>query len=352
MTTLDALLADPEWFPETLDTSGDMIRFARVTAAGLRATPFLDQRMAPIVTDRREAPLSQAVKTWRSDKARKTHTPAFIFHSAFCCSTLLARALDAPGTCLALKEPDILMALANALRVDETLKRDARAANQIVDFIFELLGRRFTGGERILLKPTNSANNLLPHALRLKAPSLALYGDLRSFLVSVIKKGEPCKAFVRLQYNIFSLDPGGLSAIPHRQAMGLTDLQVAAMIWRHQLELFTRELEQSRGNNPVSLDFRALLESPAECLAAVSRHLKLRHLPADLTQIANGPVFRQNSKDAQEEYDSARRDAEEAELDARHGETLDLIVPWAMGLNLGQAFDLPLPRPLTVASAG
>lgn len=346
MTTLDALLADPEWFPESLDSGRGLISFARVTADGLRETPFLDKRMNAIITERRMVGLADAMKAWRAGKARKTHMPAFIFHSAFCCSTLLARALDAPGTCIALKEPDILMALANSLRIDERLKRDSRAANQLVDFIFELLGRRFASGERVLVKPTNSANNLLPHALRVKAPTLIIYGDLRSFLVSVIKKGEPCKAFVRLQYNIFVLDEGGLAAIPHRQAMGLTDLQAAAMVWRHQLELFAGELAQPRAGNPASLDFRVLLDDPAASLAAASKHLGLRHSSAALNETANGPVFRQNSKDSGEDYDSARRDAEEAALDAAHGETLDLIVPWGLDVNLGRALVLPLPRPL------
>ena len=350
MNDLESILSDPAWFPENLDTGRDVIRFARVTADGLRSTPFLDQRMAPIVSDRRDVRLSDAMTAWRANKARKTHIPAFIFHSAFCCSTLLARALDLPGTCLSLKEPDILMGLSNAIRVDENLKRNPDAQNQLVDFVFELLGRRFATGERVLLKPTNSANNLLGHALRLNAPTLTLYGDLRSFLVSVIKKGEPGRGFVRLQYNIFSLDPGALGAIPQRQAMGFTDLQVAALIWRHQLESFTAHLAQARAGNPASLDFRKLLGDPAATLLAVSKHLKFRHGREALSATANGPVFKQNSKDAQEEYDSARRDQEEAALEARHGETLDLIVPWANNVTLDRPLSLPLPNAVSAAS--
>ena len=349
MNDLESILSDPAWFPETMDTGRDVIRFARVTADGLRATPFLDQRMAPIVSDRRDLRLSEAMTAWRTNKARKTHIPAFIFHSAFCCSTLLARAMDMPGTCLSLKEPDILMGLANAIRVDENLMRNVDAQNRLVDFVFGLLGRRFKTGERILLKPTNSANNLLSHALRVKAPTLTLYGDLRSFLVSVIKKGEPGRGFVRLQYNIFSLDPGALGTIQQRQAMGFTDLQVAALIWRHQLEGFTSQLANPRSGHPASLDFRELLAEPAASLAEISKHLKFRHGREALSDIAHGSVFKQNSKDAQEEYDSARRDEEEAALEARHGETLDLIVPWANNITLDRALSLPLPNPLNVA---
>ena len=344
MTNPDAILADPAWFPEAIDTGRDIIRFARVTRDGLAKTAFLDQRMAPIVTGRTDLRLSEAMKVWKSDKSRKPRMPAFLFHSAFCCSTLLARALDAPGTCLALKEPDILMQLANALRVDEGLKRNPEAAQTLCEFVFGLLARPFTKGERVLVKPTNSANNLIGAVRKAGAPALILYGDLRSFLVSVIKKGEACKGFVRLQYNIFSLDPGGLSAIPHRQAMGLTDLQVAALVWRHQMEEFSSHLDMQ--SDLASLDFKDLLADTAPTLKAVARQLKLRLTNDQIDAAVSGPVFRQNSKESGEAYDPETRGQDEAAIEASHRETLDLIVPWANSLTLRREISLPLPRAL------
>ncbi|MEE2566625.1 hypothetical protein [Hyphobacterium marinum] len=348
MTKLDDLLADPGWFPEAMDTGRDTLRFARVSRDGLAKTPFLDQRMAPVISDRRDVRLSEALAAWDADKARKVRMPAFLFHSAFCCSTLLAKALDAPGACLALKEPDILMHLANALRVDEALKRDPARAKRLSAFIFGLLGRQFAKGERVLVKPTNSGNNLITPVREAGAPALLLYGDLRSFLISVIKKGEPCKGFMRLQYNIFSLDPGGLGAIPHRQAMGFTDLQVAALVWRHQMEAFAGALERDR--DLASLDFTALLDRPEAVLTAVSRHLKLRHGSARIAAAATGPVFRENSKDAGEAYDPERRERDAAALEATHKDTLDLIEPWAAKLTLSRPASLPLPHPLDIAA--
>jgi hypothetical protein len=37
----------------------------------------------------------------------------FVFHTAFCCSTLLARALDVPGSSMGLKEPSVLVDFAS-----------------------------------------------------------------------------------------------------------------------------------------------------------------------------------------------------------------------------------------------
>ena len=39
--------------------------------------------------------------------AARPATMHFIFHSAFCCSTVLARAFDIPGIAMGLKEPPI-----------------------------------------------------------------------------------------------------------------------------------------------------------------------------------------------------------------------------------------------------
>lgn len=135
----------------------------------------------------------------------------------------MARALDIPGQSLALKEPDILMGLAHAYRMAK-IDPARRKVDQSRDLVLRLLARPHQGNEQILVKLTNTANNLAPMMAASDARIILLYGDLKGFLVSVLKKGEACKAFVRKQYSIFALDPEGVSGIPERQALGLTDL--------------------------------------------------------------------------------------------------------------------------------
>ena len=239
---LTELISDPCWFPAALDSKAETMTFARVDRNSLSAEPFLDQRMSGSVTGYETAGLAAVIGAVAQ---QRQSTPTFLFHSAFCCSTLLARSLDQHGTTLALKEPDILMGLANAIRVDAELRKSAQRSDALVRTVFTLLSRNFSSAENVLVKPTNSANNLLPFAIAAGAPVLLLYGGLRSFLVSVLKKGEACKSFVRQQYNIFALDSVGVAAIPQRQAVGFTDLQIAATVWRHQMELFQRAIDSS-----------------------------------------------------------------------------------------------------------
>jgi hypothetical protein len=341
LSPLAALLEDSEWFPTGLSQDYRTVLFGRTTRDALANEAFLDQRMSDAVTDVQQHPVD-AINATQDLAAYEP--PAFIFHSAFCCSTLLARALDIPGQCLSLKEPDVLMGAANALRMQE----DAAANTALVRSITGLLSRRFDAAESILIKPTNSANNLLPHMADLGSKVLILYGDLRSFLVSVLKKGEACKSFVRTQYNIFALDDPGVATIPARQAMTFTDLQVAALVWRHQLESFQRELLARPDSNIASLDFRSLVEHPAATLEAVARHLGLSHERSQLDDIANGPVFSRNAKFGDEAYDAGQRARDEASVAEQHAEALDQVEQWAQSLSLGTAFDLPLAKPLAI----
>ena len=340
MAQLPELLNDPAWFPAAIDTKAGTLGFAHIDRDSLSKEAFLDQRMAGSVTARETVGLAEVIAAFSSQQKR---VPAFIFHTAFCCSTLLARALDAPGTALALKEPDVLMGLANILRVDAELRQSPERAEALLHTIFGLLARRFAIDERILVKPTNAANNLLPSAVRSGARAVLLYGDLRSFLVSVLKKGEACKAFVRQQYNIFSLDADGLAAIPQRQAVAFTDLQAATVVLRHQMELFQRTLAASRREQTVSLDFKVLMANPVAVLQGVARHLDLPHSDAALESIVNGPIFTRNAKFADQAYDAGLRDQDAQAIEERYGETLDLIENWGGQLDLGTKLQVPLP---------
>ncbi|MBB5519682.1 hypothetical protein [Amphiplicatus metriothermophilus] len=345
MTDVQALAADPCWLPEAYDAARGVLRFARIDRAGLAREPFLDRRMEGSVTARAEASLDAVARAL--GRTAPAPVPAFIFHTAFCCSTLLARALDAPGACLSLKEPNILLDLANAGRVDERLRRDPAAFARLFQLVARLLARPHAQGERVLIKPTNTASTLAQAALAAGSPCLFLYGDLEEFLISILKKGEEGRVFARQLYNIFALDGVGLAAIPPRQAMGFTDLQVAAVVWRHQIEQFAQLLAAApAGARIASLDFRRLLAGPARTLKAVSRALDLPISDEALEAAAAGEIFARNAKFADQTYDAAKREAEEKALRERWRAELDIIGRWAGQLHLGADARFPLPRAL------
>src|SRR5690348_13589887 len=100
----------------------------------------------------------------------------FIFHTAFCCSTLMLKALDVPGRTFGLKEPDVLINLANRfIRSDDPENRER------LRLVLRLLSRPFESGETMIVKPTNFANRLIMPVLEMSPGTRAvlLYSDVR-----------------------------------------------------------------------------------------------------------------------------------------------------------------------------
>lgn len=322
--------ADPGCFPSSYDASSDSVRFHRVQRDDLARAAFLDARLT--------APLGELGPLPAGDLPEPAGAPPhFVLHTAFCCSTLLARCLDAPGINLSLREPGILMDLANALRTapPEGQQRIRTTCRRVLG----LLARPFADAESVLIKPTNAITSLYPLLPRLLPSSrfVLLHSGLRAFLVSVIKKGEQGRHFVRTLYNIFALDGTGLSRLPQRQAMTFTDLQVAALVWRHQIEALQGVLEDAAAPRSIVLDGDAFLADPLAHLRRVRDGLGLGIPDAELAAIASGPLFQRNAKFDDQAYDSGARDAEARDIEAVWGDTLDLICQWAGSLELDRA---------------
>ncbi|NNC37773.1 MAG: hypothetical protein HKO02_09975 [Hyphomonadaceae bacterium] len=255
-----------------------------------------------------------------------------IFHSAFCCSTLMASALDVPDHCLPLKEPQVLMSLANAKRILRQQNKPASQYNTRFAIVMKLLARKFRSTEQILLKPTNSVNNILEDTLSAGCPVTIMYASLEDFLISVLKKGEPCKSFIRTQFNIFTLDPCVLATIPHRQALTFTDLQIATLVWRHQMELFFK-LKNAFPETLLLRD-KKFLTNKLEALKSVSNVLNLNLSDKSLNAISVGSVFQRDSKFKDQELDGVQRAQDAKATKEKFSSELSHTLKWAENIRL------------------
>lgn len=336
------IVADARWLPHHLDMAKRSVTFGRFERATLSNASFADYRIKEAAQSWADVSFDEL---FAADGLDRTKKPVFLFHTSYCCSTLLSRALDKPGRALALREPEIMMGLSNAYRMAQS-QSDRETADRLRDVLLALIARPHIGDERVVVKPTNAANNIIPIITGQKIPVILLYGDLRGFLASVIKKGDPCKTIIRQIYRVFAMDNMGVSAIPQRDALALTDLQIAALVWRHQVELFNAILHDPARASARSLDFRTLLNKPAETLLASSNHLGLG-LNEDICKVvASSELFRKDAKDTNLTYDAARRTDEERALMDQHAEALDLIENWAFKLSLWKTTTRRLPNPV------
>lgn len=224
------------------------------------------------------------------------------------------------------------MSLANAKRMMPRAGRPVSEYSALFKLIMTLLARPHRDGEKVIVKATNSANNLLEDIVHAKSAALLMYASLEDFLISVLKKGEPCKSFIRTQYNIFTLDPGALANIPARKAMTLTDLQVASLVWRHQLEMFGFYHK----NQAIStLQDSRFLSDKRSGLALAVETLGLSHTSETIQAITEGDVFRRDVKfqDLSQSHEARVEAAQD--IRGRYADDLQATLAWAQNLNLG-----------------
>lgn len=333
MSEVARIVGNAEWLAHRYDPTGDAVHFRHVPRDVHAAVTFLTEEYLP-----KDA---QTIVLRRQD-CLDVVEPApvhFVFHSAYCCSTLVARAFDAAGKAMGLKEPVILNDLVGWRRRGGQTDRVAAVLGDALT----LLARPFSAGESVIVKPSNVFNGFASAALGLRpmASALLLYAPLPTFLRSIAKKGMWGRLWVR---ELFAGQLGdGLVDLGFAPGdyLKLTDLQVAALGWLVQHAMFTR-ISQRFGPRVATLDSEKLLANPPAALAAMA---SLFRIPLDdqaIAAIASGRAFSSHSKSG-EAYSAKQRDADYAEAGALHADEIEKVGIWAeaVGKNAGVPVRLP-----------
>jgi hypothetical protein len=319
--TARAVATDPQWLPHTFGPDGSQLTSVFVPRAKHRELMFL--------TD--DHYLGHYAKTVHpaNDVARQIGDVAaaplhFIFHTAFCCSTLMVKALDIPGRSVGLKEPEILINAANRIaRSDDVANRER------LGLVLRLLARPFGPGETVIVKPSNSANRIILPALEMlpQARAVLMHSDLPTLLRSVAKRGMWGRRWARKVFRNVSAWTSLRFGYGPDELFELTDLQVAGLAWLMQIHHFG-EVARRMGSRAIALEGAELIRDPGPVLGRVSALFGLDLDAPTLSAIANGPVFSRHSKFAQRDYGIDAREAEHDAAVAAHGEEIELVVKW------------------------
>jgi hypothetical protein len=331
------IAADPMWLPHRYDPGYDAFHMLHVPRDVHRKVTFLTDEYLPAG--------GQKIVIRRSD-ALSGLAPAaplhFIFHSAFCCSTLLARAFDYDGLAMGLKEPTLLNDLIGWRR------RGAQPElfEAVLKDSFQLLARPFAQHEAVIIKPSNIVNSLAPFILAQspEAKAVLLFAPLRTFLQSVAKKEMWGRLWVR-ELMIGQLKDGIINlGFDDAQYLGLTDLQVAAVTWLAQHDLFAQLISHYGPNRVRSLDSETLLAKPAACITALMKLYKRDASDAIIQKIISGPAFTTHSKHGTA-FDGSDRRAEYKQTDTLHGDEIEKVALWveAVAQNAGVSMILQAP---------
>lgn len=330
---------DATWLVHRYDPGNDAFHLRRLDRAGHRKAIFLND-------DHISADLPSLILR-RADLAAAAPPPAplhFIFHSAFCCSTLIARAFDLPGKAMGLKEPRVLQDIVGYRLGGAEPARVGTVLNQALT----LLARPMEPGEAVVVKPSNILNSLASAMLTMRpdAAALLLHAPLRAFLGSVARKGLWGRLWARelivgmLKENI----PARLG-FSTEQLLGQTDLQVAGVGWLAQHQMFADLAARFGPARVRTLDSATLMARPAEAMAALAALYRVPLAKSELDALVAGPAFTRHSKFG-EAFGSEARDEENRAAEALHADEIDKSIAWVEKVAEGAGIPMTLPAPL------
>ncbi len=154
---------------------------------------------------------------------------------------------------------------------------------------------------------------------------LLLHSDCESFVLSIAARGEAGFAYVREAYVNRAADGHPAGRWPAEQVLKLTDLKMAALVWRMQMDVL--EAASARlGERARSLDSRRFLEDPRPVLRALEGFLGLG-LGADrIDEVVDGPLFGRDAKQPDRRFDAGEAAESRRRLRARLGRDLDEVL--------------------------
>ncbi|MBW6522025.1 hypothetical protein KZ810_00800 [Sphingomonas sp. RHCKR47] len=309
-------ISQAEWLVHRYDAPRDafqMIQVDRATRAGI---PFL-------VDEHLGTPSLRAFR--RADLPACSTAPMhFIFHSAYCCSTLLARSLDVPGVATTLKEPQVLNDMVGWRHRGATPAQ----IRPVLDQSLALLARPFEDAESVIVKPSNVVNALIGGMLSLRtdAHALLMYAPLPVFVASIARKGMWGRLWVRdllkkqLADGIVDLGFSPGDYLLH------TDLQAAAVGWLAQQALFTR-LATAMPHRVRLLSSEVLVSQPARSIDAVAKLFGLRLEEKSVAALVADNFTRDAKTGAA--FEVGRRSQDQADGLALHRDEIEKVVVWA-----------------------
>lgn len=320
---------DPDLLLYQLDLVNAKFQFMKVCEASYRNSVFMDERILHTNRQIVEFPITELMDFIARSKMR-AEKPGFIFHTSFCCSTLLARSLDVAGRTLVLREPWALYqysAIRQRLVDSGQWNRDYQS---LLDAVLTLLSKTYAPTEQVVIKPSNLANGMIGDLLTLRpfAGALLLYSDLENFMISQLKKPEATKLKIpRLAASVAAM-VNYREYFPHIVPGALPHLHAVAVLWHAQMMLFAAELE-NHPQNLRTLSMEKLLAEPEASLQASIRWLRLPLDREHVASVIEGPIWRSHAKVPELPYDVTAREDENRRLLGQYERDINEVLQWA-----------------------
>lgn len=261
---IQAILEQPGYIPWHIDGKKSQVLFRKLDEQSIYAAAFLDQRLS---LRQQESTYAVPVQALMNEPVNcKAH--AWIFHTSFCASTLLARLLQIPEKLLVVREPLVLNQLADAFR---SRPGNSAAYLPLLQSIAAQLSKPFHSDQQVIIKTSNYMNALLNQVHRMDDTTrvLLVWGDLQSFIRSMYKNREEAIKNVPVFLRALKQD----ARFQDDYIPGAEFWRDVAYLWAVQVDQFNAYLKDSP-LPAATLNKQQITRTPELTVAACDRFLK------------------------------------------------------------------------------
>jgi hypothetical protein len=323
MNSPQQILSSPEFYPLKIDFQKRVMQFVRMSRDSYQKSVFLDNRTKHLGVDTYEVRIDDLLFGF-AGLPRANRTVHYIFHTTFCCSTLLARYFELLESCHVLKEPGLLTQLALVPNRSTSAWKDA------FEIGIRLLTRTFEPNEYVFIKPHEPVNSLGEIILGQDNLSTITFlsTPLRPFLLAVLKDQER-RNWIRRRVIGAAPTVSASSALASIDPGNLNDAQSASYLWLVNKYLSQRLASGSNGSRVILIDGGLVADSPGEAIRRVATTCGLPLEEQTLRWMVSHPSMQRYSKDISRPYNADSRRDELQELETRLGTEADAAIYWA-----------------------
>ena len=330
---LSTIIEDAQWRLCNIDPNSRSFQFIHTPREVLKSNNFADQHYTenPSAAKLISIPFDEIEKAINTDDLdNKCH---YIFHSAFCGSTLLSKSLDYEGNSVGIREPHVLFQLSTMKRANPLVAAQSAEWMKMFKLAFYFLSRPYNDGEITLIKPSNAMNNLIPELLNISKSnkSLFLFSTLKEFLISNLKKGLEYETFVNsslevLYSNYVPSDHD--EQINEVDPFKISPLRRAALLWVVQMAQFQFYFKHLPDERKSKLSFSEFISEPEKTLTEYNQFFQLGFGEDTVNNIAHSELFSKHAKGEKADYNLEMKKEEDNKIIEQNRQQIEETLEW------------------------